>query len=146
MGSRMEGSNPLWRAIAYRNEKFRIQLEFVWEPLTRWTESTIIHLSGVWLDIEFATTRLATASRSLSEASQLFGVPIGRKYIQRLAVFRAADKFAELYGHRALRLHPLKGNRAGQYAMTLTGNYRLIIERTSEDEVRVLVVEDYHGD
>ena len=95
--------------------------------------------------IEFATTRLATASRSLSEASRLFGVPIGRKYIQRLAVLRAVDKFTQLYGHRALRLHPLRGNRAGQYSMTLTANYRLIIERSSEDEVRVLDVEDYHG-
>ena len=98
------------------------------------------------MEIEFATTRLAAASRSLSEALRLFGVPIARKYIQRLAVLRATDKFAPLYGHRALQLHPLRGNHAGQYAMTLTGNYRLIIERTSDDEVRVLDVEDYHGD
>ena len=98
------------------------------------------------MDIEFATNRMAAASRSLSEASRLFGIPIGRKYIQRLAVLRATDGFAQLYGHRALRLHPLRGDRAGQYAMTLTSNYRLIIERISEDEVRVQGVEDYHGD
>ena len=66
--------------------------------------------------------------------------------MQRLAVLRAADNFNELHAHRALRVHPLKGNRAGQHAMTLTGNYRLIVERLSEDEVRVLDVEDYHGD
>ena len=30
--------------------------------------------------------------------------------------------------------------------MTLTGNYRLIVERISEEQVRVLDVEDYHGD
>ena len=98
------------------------------------------------MEIEFATNRLAAASLSLSEATRLFGVPIGRKYIQRLAVLRAADKFAQLYGLRALQLHPLKGNRAGEYAMTLTGNYRLIVERISEDKARVLDVEDYHGD
>ena len=98
------------------------------------------------MEIEFATNRLAAAGVSLSEATRLFGVPIGRKYIQRLAVMRAADKFTELYGHRALRLHPLKGDRAGQYSMTLTGNYRLILERVSEDVARVLDVEDYHGD
>ena len=98
------------------------------------------------MELEFSSNRLANASVSLSEASRLFGVPIGRKYIQRLAVMRAADKFAELYGHRALRLHPLKGDRAGQYSMTLTGNYRLILERVSEDVARVLEVEDYHGD
>lgn len=98
------------------------------------------------MKIELASHRLVDASVSLSEASRLFGVPIGRKYIQRLAILRATDKFAQLYGHRALRLHPLKGNRAGQYAITLTGNYRLIIERVEEDRVRILEVEDYHGD
>jgi len=96
--------------------------------------------------IEFTTNRLADASISLAEASRLFGVPIGRKYIQRLAVLRATDKFTQLFGHRALRLHPLKGKRAGQYAMTLTGNYRLIIEKDREDIVRIMDVEDYHGD
>ena len=30
--------------------------------------------------------------------------------------------------------------------MTLTGNYRLIVEKISEDKVRILDVEDYHGD
>ena len=98
------------------------------------------------MEIEFATNRLAAASLSPSEATRRFGVPTGRKYIQRLAVLRAADSFTQLYGHRALRLHPLKGNRAGQYAMALTGNYRLMVEQITEDAVRILGVEDYHGD
>jgi proteic killer suppression protein len=95
--------------------------------------------------IDFSTHRLYEASLSLSESSRLFGIPIGRKYLQRLAVLRATDKFTQLYGHRALRLHPLKGNRAGQYSITLTGNYRLIIEKIQEDQVRIVDVEDYHG-
>ena len=97
------------------------------------------------MKIEFSSNRLADASVSLAEASRLFGVPIGRKYIQRLAVLRAADKFVQLHGHKALRFHPLKGNRAGQYAMTLTGNYRLIVEKVEDDTIRILDVEDYHG-
>lgn len=97
------------------------------------------------MQVTFATNRLEDASVSLSEANRLFGVPIGRKYIQRLAVLRATDKFNQLYGHRALRLHPLKGNRAGQYAITLTGNYRLVVERMAEDRVSIINVEDYHG-
>lgn len=98
------------------------------------------------MHIEFATNRLSDEGTSLAEASRIFGVPIGRKYIQRLAVLRATDKFIELYGHRALRLHTLKGKRAGQYAVTLTGNYRLIMEKVQEDRVRIMDVEDYHGD
>ena len=98
------------------------------------------------MEIGFAANRLAAAGLSLSEATRLFGVPVGRKYIQRLAVIRAVDKFTQLYGHRALRLHPLRGDRTGQYSMTLTGNYRLILQRVSEDAVRILEVEDYHGE
>ena len=98
------------------------------------------------MKLEFSSRRMADASVSLAEASRLFGIPIGRKYIQRLTVLRATDKFAQIYGHRALRLHHLKGNRAGQYAITLTGNYRLIIERVEEDKVRIMEVKDYHGD
>ena len=98
------------------------------------------------MQIEFSANRLADVSVSLAEASRLFGVPIGRKYIQRLAVLIATDKFTQLYGHRSLRLHPLKGNRAGQYSITLTGNYRLIIEKVQDDKVRIIDVEDYHGD
>ena len=98
------------------------------------------------MELEFSSNRLTNASVSLLEASRLFGLPIGRKYIQRLAVLRATDKFTQLYGHQALRLHPLKGNRAGQYSITLTGNHRLIIEKVEEDRVRIMDVEDYHGD
>jgi proteic killer suppression protein len=98
------------------------------------------------MEIAFATGRLAEAGLSLSVATRLFGVPMGRKYIQRLAIIRAVDKFTQLYGHRSLRLHALRGDRAGQPAMTLTGNYRLMIERISEETVRILEVEDYHGD
>ena len=98
------------------------------------------------MEIEFTTNPLAKAGISLSEASRLFGIPIGKKYIQRLSVLRATDKFSQLYGHRALRMHPLKGDRAGQYSITLTGNYRLIVEKVREDKICIIDVEDYHGD
>ena len=62
-----------------------------------------------------------------------------------MAIIRAVDEFGHLFGHRALRLHPLSGDRAGQYAMSMTGNFRLIIERISEEKVRILGPEDYPG-
>ncbi len=98
------------------------------------------------MKISFSSNRLAAAGTSIVEANRLFGALIGRKYVQRVAIFRAAGKFTELFGHKALRLHPLKGKRAGQYAVTLTGNWRLVFEKMDEDEVRILSVEDYHGD
>jgi toxin HigB-1 len=98
------------------------------------------------VELEFASNRMANAAIDFTEANRLFGVPIGRKYIQRLAVLRATDKFSQLYGYQALKMHSLKGNRAGQYSISLTGNYRLIIEKIQEDKVRIVDVEDYHGD
>ncbi len=97
------------------------------------------------MNVEFATNRLSRAGVSLALATRLFGAPTGRKYIQRLAVIRAVDDFNQLYGLRALRLHALRGDRVGQFAITLSGNYRLIIERSGEDTIRILGVEDYHG-
>lgn len=98
------------------------------------------------MEIDFSSNRLNNAGSSLSEASRIYGVPIGRKYIQRLNILRAVEKFSQLFGFQALRLHPLKGNRAGQYSMILTGNYRMIVEKIKEDKVRIVDVEDYHGD
>lgn len=100
---------------------------------------------GVCVNIEFSNNHLSEASLSLSTASRQFGVPIGRKYIQRILIIRAADKFTQLFSFQALRLHPLKGDRAGQHAITLTGNYRLIIQKIAEDTVRIVDVEDYYG-
>jgi plasmid maintenance system killer protein len=97
------------------------------------------------VDIDFSTTRLFEASISLSKANRFFGMPIGRKHIQRIAVLRATGKFDQLFGLQALRFHTLKGNRAGQYSMILTGNYRLIVEKIKENRIRILDVEDYHG-
>ena len=97
------------------------------------------------MDIEFSSNRLAEASISLAEAGHLMGIPTGRKYIQRLAILRSTDKFGHLFGFQSLGLHPLKGGKSGQYSMNLTGNYRLIIEKIKEDKVRIINVEDYHG-
>lgn len=98
------------------------------------------------MEIEYASNRLAEAAVCLSEAGRLLGVTVGRKFIQRVAVLRATEKFYQLYEHRALRLHPLKGDREGQYSITLTGNFRLILEKVQEDKARIIGVEDYHGD
>ena len=104
-----------------------------------------IHPKGESMYMVFSSNRLASAGQNLSGATRMFGVSIGRKHIQRLGVLRAVRTFAELVGLRALRLHQLTGNRAGQYPINLTGKYRLIIERISEDSIHIVGVEDHHG-
>jgi proteic killer suppression protein len=41
------------------------------------------------------------------------------------------------------RFHPLKGNRARTYSVTVTGNFRITFAFDGEDAVRV-DLEDYH--
>ncbi|MGB5085095.1 MAG: type II toxin-antitoxin system RelE/ParE family toxin [Methylocystis silviterrae] len=41
--------------------------------------------------------------------------------------------------------HPLKGDRAGRYAVTVSGNWRITFGWRGEDAVHV-DLEDYHGD
>jgi toxin HigB-1 len=41
------------------------------------------------------------------------------------------------------RLHPLKGNRKGQWAVSVSGNWRLVFEFDGEDVTNVDLI-DYH--
>ncbi|MBG0800790.1 type II toxin-antitoxin system RelE/ParE family toxin [Methylocystis sp. H4A] len=43
------------------------------------------------------------------------------------------------------RFHPLKGDRAGRYAVTVSPNWRITFGWSGEDAVHV-DLEDYHGD
>jgi len=98
------------------------------------------------VEIEFSVKRLERASLDFAESSRIFSVPTGRKYIQRVLVLRAAENFSQLFGIQSLKLHPVKGNHAGQYAINLTGNNRLILEKVGEDKVHTVDVEDHHVD
>ena len=42
------------------------------------------------------------------------------------------------------KLHPLKGDRAGEWSVWVTGNYRLTF-RVEREDVLNLDLEDYHG-
>ena len=56
-----------------------------------------------------------------------------------------ADRIQDLYQVRAFDLHPLTGDRAGQYAMRLTGQMRLILTIDGDRNVTVEEVTDYHA-
>ena len=82
----------------------------------------------------------------VSRATRELGNPLGLRYIQRIKVLIAANNLNELGRSRALRLHPLKGNRRGEWAMMLQGRWRLIIEPIDEQAVRVKEVSAHYGD
>ena len=84
-----------------------------------------------------------------------------RKVRQRLVELLAADTLAVVARIPSARLHALKGERTGQFAVDVKHPFRLIFEPAHDPipitddggvdleritRIRVLSVEDYHGD
>lgn len=79
------------------------------------------------MDIEFGSNRLQQAFDSLDRGQRLWGPDVARKYIQRIEVLYSAQDFASVQAMRSLRAHPLLGSRTGEWALDLTGRWRLIV-------------------
>ena len=84
------------------------------------------------MQIEFRTKKLEKQYVQHKLAVKAYGNEVARKFIQRINIIKQAKDFDELSGLRGLRCHPLKGDREGQYAIDLTGFYRLIFTLVGE--------------
>lgn len=60
-----------------------------------------------------------------------------------LAVLDEAAGIEEIGSIHGFRLHPLKGDRAGQWSVTVSGNWRIVFEMDGEHVTNVDLV-DYH--
>jgi len=74
---------------------------------------------------------------------------IAKKLQLCLVVLQGAESFDDLNlepTRSRTGFHKLSGDRKGQYAMSLTGNYRLIISKYEENNKIALILElvDYH--
>ena len=78
------------------------------------------------MNISFKTTRLQKEYQDQRKAAKSYGEPIARKYIQRVNLLKQARDLDEVKLLPGLGCHPLKGNRKGQWAVKLSGFYRLI--------------------
>lgn len=100
------------------------------------------------MDVEFRTNRLERAYTRTAEAERQWGRAIGRKYVQRIVSLIRASDVADLRQVRALNFHALTGDRRGQYGITLTQNWRLVVSLPDGEEgsrIRIEEVVDYHG-
>ena len=97
------------------------------------------------MQIEFRTRRLERNFRSVEGAARTWGPDVGRRYVSRLIAMETAPTMASLLAIRFLRAHRLTGDRRGQYAASLTGQWRVIFEQVDDRTIRVVDVEDYHG-
>jgi proteic killer suppression protein len=73
------------------------------------------------------------------------GLPVGsvRKIKAILAALEAAADLSEVATMPGWKLHPLKGDRRGEYGITVTANWRITF-RLRENMVTDVDFEDYH--
>ncbi len=78
------------------------------------------------MEVTFRTRKLENEYREHTKAVKAYGPDVARKYIQRINIIKQVHDIDELMNLPALGCHPLKGERHGQYAVKLTGFFRLI--------------------
>ncbi len=93
------------------------------------------------LIIKFRTRKLEKCFLNSRQAVKEFGSQVGRKYIQRINIIRSTRSLEDLKALPGLRCHSLKGDRAGQYAVNLTGFYRLIFI-VEGDTLNIVTIEE----
>jgi proteic killer suppression protein len=95
--------------------------------------------------IQFKNNRLENAYRNTSVAERMWGRTVARKYIQRIDIILASSGIDELRSIRSLRFHSLKGDRARAFGIDLTGNMRMVVSVTVEENLTIILeVVDYH--
>jgi len=100
------------------------------------------------LEVQFKSRTLEFCYLEYRKAQKKWGEEIARKYIQRIDIIQNTRNLDELLRLPALRCHALKGNRNGQYAVKLTGFYRLIF-RMEGDQLEIVTIEEvskHYGD
>ena len=83
--------------------------------------------------------------KRLYEAGSTSGVPprLADKIRDMLATIDTADSVSEIGLFPGWRLHPLKGDLAGRWSLTVSGNWRIVF-RFEEGDAFELDLLDYH--
>ena len=111
------------------------------------------------MEISFRTRKLERTFDSKDKLQQEYGDRMARVIMMRLAVLEESDNLAQAQARPKTGLHPLRENRAGQFAVSLVYPYRLIfrpdhnpipltqdggINLTEVTAITILEVVDYH--
>ena len=100
------------------------------------------------MEIRFRTNKLQRQYERSDAAVKAYGEQVARRYVQRINVIKHARDIEELQRLPGLGCHPLKGDRAGEWAVKLTGFYRLIFTLESE-RLQIVLIEEvskHYGD
>jgi proteic killer suppression protein len=109
------------------------------------------------LEVKFKDKKIRQLCEEQAVAEKKLGAACARKLRTRLSDLEAATTVSDL---TAGNPHPLKGDRAGQYALNLTGGWRLVFAPANDpcprhadggidwSQVTIVNIEyigDYHG-
>jgi len=100
------------------------------------------------LEVRFKTKKLQKQFENSSNAVKTYGMVVAKKYIQRVNILKSAKSFEDLYKIPQLKFHTLTGDRDGEFAISLTGFYRLIVTNDGDafDIVKIEEVSKHYGD
>ncbi len=76
--------------------------------------------------VKFKSNKLKKQYEDSDNAISSYGEDVGKKYILRINTIKSSTGIDDLKRIRVLRCHQLKGERKGEWAINLTGFYRLI--------------------
>ncbi len=100
------------------------------------------------MEIRFKTKKLQKEYENSKDAIKAYGTDVAKKYINRITLLKNAKSFDDLYKIPQLKFHPLTGNRKGEFAISLTGFYRLIITNDGDtfDIAKIEEVSKHYDD
>jgi proteic killer suppression protein len=100
------------------------------------------------LEVRFKTNKLQKQYENSKEAIKAYGLDVAKKYIQRVGILKSAKSFDDLSKIPQLKFHSLTGDRKGEFAISLTGFYRLIITNDGDtfDIAKIEEVSKHYDD
>ncbi|MBD3808173.1 MAG: type II toxin-antitoxin system RelE/ParE family toxin [Epsilonproteobacteria bacterium] len=100
------------------------------------------------MEVRFKTNKLQKQYENSKDAIKAYGVDVAKRYIQRVNILKSAKSFDDLYTIPQLKFHQLTGNRNGEFAISLTGFYRLIITKEGDifDIAKIEEVSKHYDD
>ena len=91
--------------------------------------------------IAFRSRKLRRQYERSADAMRAYGEQVGRRYLGRINLMKTAKDIEELRRLPGLHCHPLTADRAGQWAVTLTGFHRLIFTLEG-DRLEIAMIEE----
>ena len=100
------------------------------------------------MEVRFKTKKLQKQYENSKDAIKAYGLDVAKKYINRVTLLKSAKSFDDLYTIPQLKFHPLTGERKGEFAISLTGFYRLIITNDGDifDIAKIEEVSKHYDD